>query len=258
MLVVDSGLGGLSVVRALKRARPGLPLTYLADTAWFPYGARSAAELTGRAVSLIRAVTEQQHCTSIVLACNTLSTLCLEQLRSAFPYPFVGTVPAIKVAAGQSKTRRFTLLATPNTAQSSYTQALVAEFASECVVDCYGAPELARYAESVLLGQSVSFEALRTELAPAFQDDAKGRTDTIVLGCTHYPLILDRLRAVVPWEVDWIDSGEAIARRALSFSPEEDIMSRSAAYVTSTADVARYREVFAREGFGIVRALTLG
>ena len=258
ILLFDSGVGGLTVLAALRELLPEAPVIYAADNAGLPYGNKTEAQIAARVSGLLGRMAERLKPRLICIACNTASTIALSSVREVLEVPIVGTVPAIKVAAGQSKTRRFTLLATPNTAQSSYTQALVAEFASECVVDCYGAPELARYAESVLLGQSVSFEALRTELAPAFQDDAKGRTDTIVLGCTHYPLILDRLRAVVPWEVDWIDSGEAIARRALSFSPEEDIMSRSAAYVTSTADVARYREVFAREGFGIVRALTLG
>jgi glutamate racemase len=250
MLVMDSGLGGISVVRAMRALAPGRSLTYLADTAGFPYGNRSAAEIATRAETLIRQLHMQQELSSVVLACNTLSTLCLDALRARFAFAFVGTVPAIKVAAARSRSKRFTLLATPNTAQSDYSRALIAQFASGCTVDCYGAPNLAPYAERILLGEEIDAGLLRAELAPAFHDG----TDSIVLGCTHYPLIAEQLCAVAPWEVAWIDSSDAIARRALSLAdaPPE----RSIAYVTRAGDVARYRDIFSREGFDETRALT--
>jgi glutamate racemase len=254
MIVMDSGLGGISVVRALRAARPGLALTYIADTAGFPYGKRGAESITVRAGQIIRVATASAPPSCVVLACNTLSTLCLAQLRAAFPFPFVGTVPAIKVAARDSASRRFTLLATPNTAHSAYSHALIDQFAQGCVVDCYGAPNLAVYAERMLLGEAVDPALLTAELAPAFHDDARGRTDAVVLGCTHYPLILDALRGAAPWAVQWIDSGEAIARRALAV--EDTPPERSVAYVTAAADVVRYHDVFRREGFDSVELLT--
>jgi glutamate racemase len=255
MIVVDSGLGGISVVRALRAARTGLAMTYIADTAGFPYGNRSAEEIQARAHAMVAGITALHPHAPIILACNTLSTLCLDALRADFNTPFVGTVPAIKPAAQQSCSRRFTLLATPNTAQSRYSADLVAQFAADCVVDRYGAPNLAAMAERILLGETVTDDALRTELAPAFHDDARGRTDVIVLGCTHYPLIAHRLHAVVPWPATFVDSSEAIARRALSLM--ETPPAQSVAYVTATADIERYLPVFAREGFEEVRALTL-
>lgn len=254
MIVVDSGLGGISVVRALRASNPTLALTYIADTAGFPYGSRSAGDISTRAETLIRAASPHAHA-PVVLACNTLSTLCLESLRTCFAMPFVGTVPAIKVAASLSRTRRFTLLATPNTADSAYTKNLIHSFAEDCVVDRYGAPGLAAMAEQMLLGEPVSPETLRAELAPAFHDDAAGKTDAIVLGCTHYPLILDALRRVAPWEVMWIDSADAIARRAGSLADVPP--TASVAYVTREPDVARYRALFTREGFSETRFLRL-
>lgn len=254
MIVMDSGLGGISVVRALA-ATDAQPLVYLADTAGFPYGKRSADDITARALRITTAIGALYPGAPVIVACNTLSTLCLDALRRHFTQPFVGTVPAIKTAAQRSITRRFTLLATPNTAESIYSRDLIAQFAGDCVVDRYGAPELAAMAESILLGNDVSDDALRAELAPAFHDDAGGKTDYIVLGCTHYPLIVERLQRVCPWPVTFVDSGEAIARRARSFDdapPETSI-----AYVTAAADVARYRDVFAREGFAETRALML-
>lgn len=255
MLVMDSGLGGISVVRALRAQQPGRKLRYLADTAFFPYGGRDAGTLARRAATLIETLAETSQPGTVVLACNTLSTLCLAQLREMLSLPLVGTVPAIKTAAAQSASRRFTLLATPNTAHSVYTNDLVEQFAAGCNVDAVGAPNLAQIAEKILLGEPLADEEIAAELAPVFHDDAKGRTDTVVLGCTHYPLILDRLKKNAPWEVQWIDSGDAIARRALSLVTQEQAPANAIAYVTSEADVARYKDVFTREGFDDVALL---
>ncbi len=256
MIIVDSGLGGISVVRALKGTQPGLTLTYVADTASFPYGNRSPHLINARAQALVTQIQAAEKASPIVLACNTLSTLSLDQLRIAFPQiSFVGTVPAIKTAAQLSRTRRFTLLATTNTATGRYTQDLIGEFASDCVVDCYGAPNLAAMIEAILLGETIPDEDLRAEILPAFCNDGHGRTDCIVLGCTHYPLLLERLHALAPWPVHFVDSSDAIARRALSLPSAPPV--RSVAYVTAFRDVARYRDIFLKEGFDDVQLLTV-
>lgn len=247
MLVLDSGLGGLSVVRALRVLAPQMRCDYLADTAGFPYGARSADNLKTHSHALMQRVIADINPSVIVLACNTLSTLCLESLRAAFDVPFVGTVPAIKVAASVSKTRRFSLLATPNTAASNYTDDLVTQFAHDCVVDRYGAPNLARFAEAALLGDAQSDAAIAAEIAPCFHADARGKTDTVILGCTHYPLLIEQLHRTAPWNVTWVDSSEAIARRALSQA--DGHMGANRAYVTGKTAQARYQAVFESEGF---------
>jgi glutamate racemase len=245
MIVIDSGLGGLAVVRALRALAPDIALGYVADTGGFPYGKRSAENITARAIAIVAALEKQQVLSTIVLACNTLSTLSLANLRSAFPqYHFVGTVPAIKVAAAQSRTRRFTLLATPNTAGSEYSKKLIAEFAADCVVDSYGAPNLAAMAEQQLLGEAV--DGWEAEIVPAFHNDAQGKPEAVILGCTHYPLVLDALKKAAPWDVTWIDSSEAIARRALS-QPGAD--TAPVAYVTSAEALPHYTTIFTREGF---------
>lgn len=248
MAVIDSGLGGIAVVRALRKRAPTLPLLYVADTAGFPYGNRTGEALFARSRAVVESLRQMHGITHAVLACNTLSTLCLASLRAAFPdVTFVGTVPAIKVAAEQSRTRRFTLLATPNTAHSKYSQELINKFAADCVVDSYGAPNLARMAEATLLGQSMPEERWREELAPCFHDDEKGKTDAIILGCTHYPLVFEQLAKSAPWPVGWVDSSPAIAKHALSqyAGPMEG---ESTAFVTAEKDVVRYQKIFAREG----------
>lgn len=252
MLVVDSGLGGISVVRALKTMRPELSLHYLADTAFFPYGSRSAEALNTRASTLMAHAIQLLKPSVIVLACNTLSTLCLEPLRRQCDTAFVGTVPPIKVASALSKTKRFTLLATPNTAASNYSANLIKQFASDCVVDCYGAPHLASMAEAYILHHHCDTDALRQEIAPCFLDDARDKTDCVVLGCTHYPLLKEKLEECSPWPVHWIDASDAIARQALSLLSNQNIGSASPAshaWVTSATAVTQYKDFFTREGF---------
>lgn len=252
MIIIDSGLGGLSVARALLK-RSGM--VYVADTAGFPYGARDQKWLVERSKALVSALKARHADTTYILACNTLSVLALAALRETFACSFVGTVPAVKVAAEHSRSRRFTLLATPNTAKGAYVNDLIAQFAKDCVVECYGAPRLAEYAEALMLGERVSEQTIAEEIAPCFHDDANGKTDTVILGCTHFPLIAERLQAAAPWQVAWIDPAHAIAKRALTFETLSD--APSVAYVTDLASKERYASVFAREGFSHVSVLDL-
>src|SRR5947209_10510817 len=152
----------------------------------------------------------------VVIACNTASTLVMSHLRAAYSVPFVGTVPAIKPACAQSKSRRVSVLGTKGTVKREYTRALIRDFAQGCEVTLVGSPELASLAERALGGHPISDSDILAELAPCFVGDARdatSRTDTVVLACTHYPLLLDRMKKLAPWPVDWIDPAPAIARR---------------------------------------------
>jgi glutamate racemase len=215
VLVFDSGLGGLTVLREIRRQRPDLHLTYAADDAAFPYGRLDDRALADRVVAVIGALIEKVKPDLTVIACNTASTLALPPLRARFSIPFVGTVPAIKPACEQSKTKRVSVLATSGTVKRDYTQALIREFGADCKVTLVGSERLAGLAEAVLRGEPVSSGDLEAEISPCFVDDGI-RTDTIVLACTHYPLVLDRFMELAPWPVAWIDPAEAIARRASS------------------------------------------
>jgi glutamate racemase len=149
----------------------------------------------------------------VVVACNTASTLALVQLRARFSVPFVGTVPAIKPACAQSKSRRIAVLGTQATVGREYTRALIREFAEGCDVHLVGSPRLAAYAEAELAGEAVDSATIKGEIAGCFIDADSRRTDTIVLACTHYPLLLERFRANAPWPVAWLDPAPGIARR---------------------------------------------
>ena len=215
ILVFDTGLGGLTVLREVLRARPDARYVYVADDEYFPYGHLSEEQIIGRVVPLFAALLKTHAPDLAVIACNTASTLVLSHLRAASEVPFVGTVPAIKPACAGSKSRRVSVLGTSGTVRREYTKALIRDFAGGCQVNLVGSAELASLAEAALRGGEVSDAALLAEIAPCFVEDAEARTDTVVLACTHYPLLIDRLVALAPWPVDWIDPAPAIARRVV-------------------------------------------
>ncbi|MET4341422.1 glutamate racemase [Bradyrhizobium sp. RT9b] len=216
ILVFDSGLGGLTVLREVVAARPDAHFVYVADDAFFPYGHHSEDEIIARVVPLMGELIGTHDPDLVVIACNTASTLVLSHLRATYSLPFVGTVPAIKPACAQSKTRRVSVLGTKGTVKREYTKALIRDFGLGCEVTLVGSPELASLAEAALSGHPISDGDILAELAPCFVGDpadATSRTDTVVLACTHYPLLLDRMKTLAPWPVEWIDPAPAIARR---------------------------------------------
>jgi glutamate racemase len=151
----------------------------------------------------------------VVIACNTASTIVLPSLRARLAVPFVGTVPAIKPACAASKSKRVSVLGTEATVKREYTRALIREFAADCQVTLVGSARLASLAEAALAGEAVEDAAIAAEIAPCFVDDGAARTDTVVLACTHYPLLAERLTRLSPWPVNFIDPAPAIARRVV-------------------------------------------
>jgi glutamate racemase len=213
VLVFDTGLGGLTVLREIVHARPDVHYIYVADDAFFPYGRRSEDQIIARVVPLFGRLLQQHAPDLAVIACNTASTLVLSHLRAEYKTPFVGTVPAIKPACISTRSGRVSVLGTSGTVRREYTRALIRDFANGCQVTLVGSADLASLAESALRGEEVSDAAILAEIAPCFVEDGNGRTDTVVLACTHYPLLMDRLVRLAPWPVDWIDPAPAIARR---------------------------------------------
>jgi glutamate racemase len=213
ILVFDSGLGGLTVFREVLRARPDANYVYVADDAFFPYGSHGEAALVTRVVPLMRELIDAHAPDLVVIACNTASTLVLAQLRAQFKVPFVGTVPAIKPACTASKTKRVSVLGTDATVKREYTRALIRDFGQGCDVKLVGSARLASLAEAALRAEPVTDAEISAEIAPCFVDKDGRRTDTIVLACTHYPLLRAQFERLAAWPVDWVDPAPAIARR---------------------------------------------
>jgi glutamate racemase len=213
ILVFDSGLGGLTVFREVVKARPDAHYLYVADDAFFPYSSHGEAELVARILALMGDLIERQRPDLIIIACNTASTLVLPHLRARFAVPFIGTVPAIKPACAASVTKRVSVLGTEATVSREYTRALIRDFANGSDVTLVGSARLAGYAEAELQGTPVDDPSVMREIASCFVDKDGRRTDTVVLACTHFPLLLDRLDRLAPWPVTFLDPAPAIARR---------------------------------------------
>jgi glutamate racemase len=215
ILVFDSGLGGLTVFREVAVARPDARFVYVADDAFFPYSRHGEAELVGRVAALMGELIATHRPALVVIACNTASTLVLPELRARFTVPFVGTVPAIKPACSISVTKRVSVLGTQATVSREYTHALIRDFANGSEVTLVGSAKLAALAEADLQGTPVADSEIAAEITPCFVEVGGRRTDTVVLACTHYPLLLPRLEQLAPWPVSFIDPAPAIARRVV-------------------------------------------
>jgi glutamate racemase len=213
ILVFDSGLGGLTVFREAIKARPDARFVYAADDAFFPYGRQEEPKLVARVLDVMGELIAAHRPDLVVVACNTASTIVLPQLRERFKVPFVGTVPAIKPACSTSNTKRVTVLGTEATVKREYTRKLIAEHGNGCEVKLVGSPRCAELAEAELKGEPVSDTDIASEIAPCFVESGGKRTDTIVLACTHYPLLLERMQKLAHWPVNFIDPAPAIARR---------------------------------------------
>lgn len=215
VLVFDSGIGGLTVLREARVLMPERGFIYVADDAGFPYGGWEEDGLRQRILSLFTQLLDTYQPEICIIACNTAFTLAGADLRAAFPdMTFVGTVPAIKPAAERTRSGLVSVLATPGTVKRAYTRDLIQSFASQCHVRLVGSENLARMAESWIRGESVSDDAVLAEISPCFIEDQGRRTDIVVLACTHYPFMANVFRRLAPWPVDWLDPAEAIARQA--------------------------------------------
>ena len=254
-LVFDSGVGGLTVARELLASAPGVKVDYSADTGFFPYGDKSDKALRMRLPLVATALYDAVKPDVFVIACNTASTLALEEVRAVLPCPVVGTVPAIKPAAALSKTGVIGLLATPGTIRRAYTDQLIADYARDVKVIKHGSVDLVKLAESVAAGEFPELEALAAAQAPLFEAPGGDKMDTIVLACTHFPLVRDELIASAPRPITYIDSGQAIARqtlRLLEDMPQNREMPEKARRVFVTSDrtkLGQLETVFARFGF---------
>ncbi|MFG6667932.1 glutamate racemase [Halomonas sp. HNIBRBA4712] len=248
VLIFDSGVGGLSVARSLATSYPDIALCYACDNAWLPYGLRDDVTLAARILTVCQAAVRACQASMLVVACNTASTLALEGLRQALDIPVIGTVPAIKPAALASRTRHIGLLATRATVHRPYTQDLIERFAGDCLVTRVAADALVTEAEAWLGGRGVDETRLNAALAPLWQAaQAPCPLDTVVLGCTHFPLLKPVLARLAPKPLGWIDSGDAIARRVVDVAPPGTGPADGRCF--TTADARHLRRAFNDFGF---------
>lgn len=217
VLVIDSGIGGISIVKQMQNLSDKLATIYIADNAYFPYGNLSPELILSRLQTLIRTVQSSQKVDAVVIGCNTATVLMIDKLREAFDIPFVGIVPAVKTAAQVSKNRKFTLLATDNTAYSPYINDLIDEFAKDCNVLRVGCPGLADIAEAKIYGKTpvkADIQAVFNRLDESSQAHINA-SDVILLGCTHYAFLLEELSQCVASHQQIIEPSLPVAKRLM-------------------------------------------
>jgi glutamate racemase len=260
VLIFDSGVGGLSVYKEIERKLPGIHYIYAFDNIAFPYGDKSEKFIIERVLKIITAVQQQHTLAVVVIACNTASTVSLPALRARFSFPIVGVVPAIKPAVQVTRNGIIGLLATQATVNHAYTLNLIKRFASDCKIELLGSIALVKLAEAKLRGESISLSALKNILHPWLK--MPDPPDTIVLGCTHFPLLAQEITQVLPEGIQLIDSGQAIAcRTAWLIQSQEDtslIQRENIAYCMQlNAGVTALMPVLRSYGFPLLHELTI-
>lgn len=227
ILMFDSGVGGLSVLAELRKVLPQAPVIYAADNAGLPYGTKSEAEVAARVAGLLGRMTERFRPRLACIACNTASTIALGMVRDVLMVPIVGTVPAIKPAASITQSGVIGLLGTAATIRQAYVDNLEREFARGKTLIRYAAPGLVEAAEAKLHGLPAD-PALIAEAVRGLRDHAEGaRIDTVVLACTHFPLVQEELAAAFGPDVRFVDGAAGIARR-IAFLTEGQKFARTA------------------------------
>lgn len=259
ILFFDSGVGGLSVLAPTAALLPQAPLVYAADSAGFPYGTRTEAEIAARVPALLGRLAERFRPRLIVIACNTASTIALPAVRAALDLPIVGTVPAIKPAALASRTRTIGVLGTQATVRQPYVDDLARRFAADATVLRHGSADLVTLAEAELRGHAQPTQRYRAVLAGLFDQPGGDRIDTIVNACTHFPLVEARLAQAAARPVTFVDGGPGIARRVAFLTqgqrwPDSPLPGLAVFTGPGADDPAL---VAALAGFGLVHAIRL-
>jgi glutamate racemase len=256
ILVFDSGIGGFSVFQALYQQLPHCTYAYAADNALLPYGDKPDSLLQSRIVPLFEKLLAEFNADIAVIACNTASTLLLDILRQHFDIPFVGVVPAIKPAALHSKNRHIALLATPATVNRDYIDQLSQDHAADCAIKHIASTQLVKLAEDKILhGHDVS-QAVSSHIATL--DIGGAEIDTVILGCTHFPLLLDELKQAWPRNVSWQDSSQAIANRTEDLLKQMTTSAKTATatvFTTSCHNAEAITQLF--QPFGLEKQLTI-
>lgn len=212
LLFLDSGIGGLSVLRAVQSLLPDAPVVYAADYAGLPYGEKTEAEIAARVPALLGRLVERHQPRLVTIACNTACTIALPYVRAALNVPVVGTVPAIKPATALTKTGVIGLLGTQATIRQAYVDRLESEFASGMRVLRYAAPQLVCAAEAKMRGEMVDPDIYAQAIAGLRAQEGGDEIDVIILGCTHFPLVQEELSRIVP-DMQFVDGAGGIARR---------------------------------------------
>lgn len=221
--IIDSGVGGLSIWQEIHRLLPHESTIYIADSKNCPYGTKTPEEIFQLASRLV-AFLLQKNVKMVVLGCNTMTVTCLDRLRLLHPHiPFIGVVPVIKTAAAYSTTKTIGVLTTSVTEESTYQKHLLAEYAKDCTVVTVGTDALVPFVER----GEVQGEAVRQAVAAAITPFITSVCDVVALGCTHFPFLKPVMREIAGDNIQFMDSGAAVARHVQRTLTSRQLLSKT-------------------------------
>jgi len=253
ILLFDSGVGGLTVHDALRDVLPEAPVIYAADLAGLPYGTKTEAQIAARVAGLLGRMAERWQPRLACIACNTASTIALGMVRDVLEIPVVGTVPAIKPAAALTQTGTIGLVGTEATIRQAYVDDLERAFAADKRLLRVAAPALVGAAEAKLRGEPVDpalIADVRDRLTALAGDAA---IDTLVLACTHFPLLAEEFAAAFGTEVAQVDGAAGIARRIAHLLEGQDFEAAGLSRFVVTGPITGARgleQALTARGFG--------
>ena len=255
ILLFDSGLGGLTVLAELRKLLPHAPVIYAADLAGLPYGEKTEAQVAARVAGLLGRLAERFRPRLACIACNTASTIALGTVREVLHIPIVGTVPAIKPAAALTRSGTIGLLGTAATIRQAYVDDLEARFAGGKRLLRHASPALVEAAELKLRGGRLDPGVYRKAADGLREQPGGAEIDTVVLACTHFPLVADELAAAFGPRVTFVHGAAGIARRIAFLTRGQDFASGEDLMLATGGDVdeASLRPVL--ESYGFARLL---
>lgn len=230
--ILDSGLGGLSVLNEVRKVLPNESIIYFGDSAWCPYGARHPEDIQRR----VFAVTDflvGQGCKLIIVACNSATIAAVEALRAAYPLPFVGMEPGVKPAAALTRTGTVGVLATEASIAGEKFHRLLTDHASGVTVITRPCPNFVQLVEAGELTGPRAWGIVEEEIQPLIESGA----DVLVLGCTHYPFLRPLIAEVAGPDVSIIDTGEAVAQRVASLLPANSGSASPTCHIHTSGDL---------------------
>lgn len=215
--IFDSGLGGLSVWQKIVKLMPQVETIYVADQKHLPYGEKSDREIRNQSIKISRFLI-QSKCSLIVVACNSATVSAIDLLRKQFKTPFIGVEPAIKPAARMSKTKEITVLATRKTIESNSQKKLIASHTKDINVHLYTAPHFVKLVDR----GEIETKKTHRMVQGFFKTHPLGKSDILVLGCTHYPFLKKVMAKYIDKDIKIIDPSLAVAKQVISLRKREN------------------------------------
>lgn len=260
IVVFDSGVGGLTVARQLEQLNPDANILYVADNDWFPYGSKTGLAVAQRVQQLFDQLCALISPSAIVVACNTASIAIIEFGLDQLRHNCFLVTPPISDAVNISDNKNIVLLATPSTLESRYVIQEIAKARTRARVWPIASQGLVTLSEDRLAGEEVSFVSFAELINNYLTEEQRLSVDTVILGCTHFPHLIDDLRKIFPNADNWIDPAKRVALQVVALTKiksESTIPFKIVTY-TSKHGAVKYHQVFSRNGFSLLPPIDRG